>query len=89
MLTLRQRAFGRHERAQLAELVRVAQHAQPTPATPGSALGSAPLGASERAQLDLYRWYADWRTTAKSLIRRRDWQWKLGIRKRRTSRESD
>ncbi len=85
--TLQQRAFGLRERRQLAELVRVAQHAQLTHIPETNTVGKPQLSAEERALLELHRWYADWKTTAKSLIRRRDWLLSLGLRKRRTARD--
>ncbi len=76
--TLTQRGLDPMERLRLGKLVDAAQRA-PTvegPPTPS-------LQASRDAELlALYRWYADWSTTALAVIRRKDYLIALGLVRR-------
>ncbi len=75
--TLARRGLDHVERLRLGKLVDAAQRT-PTPEGP-----PVELQATRDAELlALYRWYADWSTTALSVIRRKDYLIALGLVRR-------
>lgn len=88
--TLARRGFDPRERERLESLVRTAQRAgEPSsPAEPGSpTVHDSPRGecaaSTDEAILALYQWLSDWSTTARAVVRRRDWLIRLGVSRRR------
>jgi hypothetical protein len=82
---LERRGLTVSERSRLQELVHAAQLATvPGTLSPPAALGvggEAPEIAAE--VLALYRWYADWSVTARTVVRRKDWLERMGVVRRR------
>jgi hypothetical protein len=98
--TLTKRAFDPAQRDHLRHLVETAQRAAiPCGGFPSAAISSGDAAgqalanglrgeaSAGSAQLALYRWYADWTTTAKALILRKDWLLRLGLRRQRRATE--
>lgn len=88
--TLARRGFGGTERARLESLVQTAKRAREpsNPETPNSSnVASSPRGESDgspdEAVLLLYQWLNDWSTTARAVLRRKDWLIRLGVSRRR------
>jgi hypothetical protein len=80
--TLTRRGLDHVERLRLAKLVDAAQRA---PTVEGPPIES--LQASRDAELlALYRWYADWSTTALAVIQRKDYLIALGLARRERAR---
>lgn len=78
--TLGQRGVNTETRARLARLVADAQTLQ----TPD--ITAINKEEEDETLLALLRWYEDWATTARSIIKRRDWLERLGLRRRNRSR---
>jgi hypothetical protein len=74
--TLAERGFTRVERERLQSLMELAKTAPQIEALPIDA------DARERALVALYGWYSDWSATARTLIRRKDFRYSLGIGER-------
>lgn len=89
--TLAHRGLDEAERAMLDEWVALAQGvARPDLEVGFEAVGSNGANEAEPAMtqgddalIALHGWYEDWATTAKALIRRKDWLLQLGVRRRR------
>ncbi len=75
---LAQRGLGRDERQRLAELVELASSVN-DPEIPHNVQDN---DTRDQALLSLYRWYSDWATTARTLIKRKDHRNSLGIGER-------
>lgn len=81
MATLAQRGFTKAERARLRALVDTAQTVKtpaPAPATPTS------VKEHLAASVALYRWFADWSETARSVVKKRAYLITLGLAKRKS-----
>lgn len=79
------RGIGKAERHRLRKLVEVAQ--QGTEAATLPVVDDTAREAHEAALMELYLWYKDWSTSARSAIRRRDHLIRLGLAKRKARKE--
>jgi hypothetical protein len=81
--TLARRGVDLRERQRLLTLVQTAQHARGTPRGPSNSptLTDEPL-------LALHHWFADWSSTARTFVTRRDWLIRLGLSRRRRRGET-
>ncbi len=77
---LAERGFTIAERRRLAELVTLATSVEAPAVTDDT------TADRDHALLDLYNWYADWSTTARILIKRKDHRCSLGIGEKRAKR---
>lgn len=86
LATLEKRGITKAERARVKALLEQVRNEEilATPAPP-------PVEAQQKRTENLaklYAWYSDWRDTAHAVIKRRDYQIRLGIAKRRKSDKS-
>lgn len=81
---LEARGITKAERARLAGLVKTAeQGAKPRPPV---AADPSDEDANTNALVELYEWYKDWSTVARTSIKRRDYLIRLGLASRRAPR---
>jgi hypothetical protein len=84
--TLTKRGITPQERARLAELVRVGQSANaPEIITPSP----ESVARQQEALKALHAWYSEWSATARAVITRRDYLIRLGLSKRRPSKQKE
>lgn len=84
--TLTRRGLGEGERTRLEALVRTAQRATalaPAPQSATSCWVEPSAEAPDAAMLALHAWLSDWSTTARAVLRRKDWLIRLGVSRRR------
>jgi hypothetical protein len=83
--TLTQRGLDLDERQRLVKLVELAGSVN----EPEISHNFQDNDTREQALLSLYRWYSDWTTTARTLIKRKDHRNSLGIGERQPRRSVD
>lgn len=77
--TLSCRGFDQRERERLQDLLRTAQRALEPSRPRDEPTGRAP----DEATLALHQWLNDWSTTARAVLKRKDWLIRLGVSRRR------
>jgi len=83
--TLAQRGLDLDERQRLAKLVELASSVS----DPERSQDLEDNDTRDQALLSLYRWYSDWTTTARTLIKRKDHRNSLGIGERQPRHNAD
>jgi hypothetical protein len=85
--TLGKRGLHAQQRQELTELVATAKRATPPRETLPNNAAEPTSAAVDQARLELYRWYCDWSTTARTLVKRKDLLIRMGLARRRRGGE--